>query len=664
MLNNHKLVRTITESAVASKHPAVGGYDGEGENDWMRKAAFGAVMLAGSWLLVGASAIASTEIVGIETARTEATVDRTMIAQAVAAAPREYQTLYVNPEIGNDGAQGIEAAPLRTVTRALEIAESNTVIVLAPGRYSQASGEVFPLQLRSGVTIQGAPGSRDRSAIIEGGGTFESPTRSQQNAAIIAADRAGIAQIAISNPDGYGVWVESASPTILETAFVGSRQTGIYVTGGSPRVQNNYFSGNQVAGLIIFGVSSASVASNTFDGTGDAIRVAQGATPEIVGNRIVNNNAGLVLVGDVGPVVRNNQIVGNRQNEVRVSAGDREFIAAAPADLVPERVVPIAKKVPLSADAVPGESLGSLPMLASALPVTAPSQTIAAVEPISRPLVTSAPRMPLPPLELIPAEEPVAGSTVEPTDAIAAQSTETISEPLLGDPSLSDPLRSGVSERVEIPAPPAGESESALVAQLPPLEDAAADDDRESIPAGSPGAALAALRSGVSSGVSSGVALAPRAVSGENPDSPVLRRRRERRNREEVNPDTIENRNNPTRQPLPPANSDRLSVPSSRIPLGSGSSSTIFSPPTGGVGGPPAPPSRAQALGLFYRGFVETSDPFEQDEVREVIGDAFRTRFEGRTVMQVGAFPTEEEAEERQRILEDNGFNARIEFIR
>ena len=32
--------------------------------------------------------------------------------------------------------------------------------------------------------------------------------------------------------------------------------------------------------------------------------------------------------------------------------------------------------------------------------------------------------------------------------------------------------------------------------------------------------------------------------------------------------------------------------------------------------------------------------------------------------MQVGAFPTEEEAEERQRILEDNGFNARIEYIR
>ncbi|MEO1445800.1 MAG: DUF1565 domain-containing protein, partial [Cyanobacteria bacterium J06635_11] len=120
-----------------------------------------------------------------------------------------YQTLYVNPSVGSDSADGMEAQPLRTVTRALEVAPPNTVIVLAPGRYNQNSGEVFPLQLKPGVTIQGTPGSNDRTAIIEGGGSFNSPTRSRQNAAIIAADRAGIAQVAISNPDGYGVWIES-----------------------------------------------------------------------------------------------------------------------------------------------------------------------------------------------------------------------------------------------------------------------------------------------------------------------------------------------------------------------------------------------------------------------------------------------------------------------
>ena len=217
---------------------------------------------------------------------------------------------------GDDSAGGVEAQPLQTVTRALELAAPNTVIVLAPGRYSQASGEVFPLQLKSGVTIQGMSGARDRTAIIEGGGNFESPSQSQQNAAIIAADRAGIAQIAVSNPFGYGVWVESASPTIIETAFVGNRQTGIYVAGGSPRVRNSYFSDNQVAGLIVFGVSSASIQGNTFERTGDAIRVVNGATPEIVSNRMTDNNAGLVVIGNARPVLRDNQIVGNRQNEI------------------------------------------------------------------------------------------------------------------------------------------------------------------------------------------------------------------------------------------------------------------------------------------------------------------------------------------------------------
>ncbi|MEL6856026.1 MAG: hypothetical protein AAFO83_13090, partial [Cyanobacteria bacterium J06607_13] len=180
------------------------------------------------------------------------------------------------------------------------------------------------------------------------------------------------------------------------------------------------------------------------------------------------------------------------------------------------------------------------------------------------------------------------------------------------------------------------------------------DQADNQIPAGAPGAALQALQSGI--------ALGPRAVTEENPDSPgsLLRNRRmrnRRRRREENNPE-------PAAIPERPVNNNRLAVPNTSIPLGSGASSTVFSPPTGGAGAPPAPPSRAQALGLYYRVFVEASDPFVQDRVREVVPDAFRTRFEGRMMMQVGAFPTEEEAEERRDLLEDNNFDVRVEYIR
>lgn len=496
-----------------------------------------------------------------------------------------YQTLYVNPSVGSDSADGMEAQPLRTVTRALEVAPPNTVIVLAPGRYNQNSGEVFPLQLKPGVTIQGTPGSNDRTAIIEGGGSFNSPTRSRQNAAIIAADRAGIAQVAISNPDGYGVWIESASPTILESAFVGNRQTGIYVAGGSPRVQGSYFSGNQVAGLIVFGSSSANIQSNIFDGTGDAIRVLEGATPEIVGNRITNNEAGVVLVGDARPVIRDNQVAGNRNNDVvEVAARNRRAVTPA------EETAAIAQ-----------------------------SETAKAPDPVPQ-TPASAPA-PARPIEVVPAPAQPSTSQVALRPA-AAPATSVSSEDFESNASSSN--ASSIEREV-----------------------AAIDDDGQ-IPAGAPGSALQALQSGI--------ALGPRAVTGENPDTPRLIRNRRPERRQPERTSDPEHRS--------PVNNNRLAVPNSSIPLGSGGSSTVFSPPNGGAGAPPAPPSRAQALGLYYRVFVEASDPFMQDSVREVIPDAFRTRFEGRTVMQVGAFPTEDEAEARRRILEDNNFNVRVEYIR
>ncbi len=496
----------------------------------------------------------------------------------------DYQTIYVSSEIGRDSASGSERQPLRTVTRALEIAPPNTVIVLAPGRYTRESGEVFPLQLKPGVTVQGMPGSRDRAAIIEGGGNFESPTRARQNAAVLAADGAGIAQIAISNPDGYGVWVEAVSPIILETALVGNRQTGIYVASGSPRIQGSYFSGNQVAGLIVFGRSNASIQSNIFDATGDAIRVMEGATPEIIGNRITNNDAALVVVGDARPTLRDNQITGNRRNDVLAVAAQREE-GSSPAE-----------SVELAAD--------NVKLLAS----------VAVPEPATRAL-SSAPTS-----NAATSNLPVIPSSGQPIPVPVSSQ------------SASQPPTQTISQPLPVSSPPA--------------------DSEALIPAGAPGSALSALRSRL--------ALAPRAVSGENP-SPAISSPAAERSQPENRPEPADS---PPVSTSPRVNNNRLAVPNSSIPVGDGSSSIIFSPPIGGAGAPPAPPSRAQALGLYYRVFVETSDPYVQDDVRSIVPDAFRTNFEGRTMMQVGAFPTEDEAEARKRLLEDNNFDVRVEYIR
>lgn len=425
---------------------------------------------------------------------------QTAQVQRVTANPAtvSYRTLHVNAETGSDQASGIESQPLKTITRALATALPNTVIVLAPGRYTEASGEVFPLQLKPGVTIQGAPNSGDRTAVIEGGGEFTSPMRSHQNTAIIAADRAGIAQVAISNPGGYGVWVESVNPTILESVFINNQQTGLYIASGSPRVEGSYFSGNRVAGVIVLGRSTALIHQNVFDDTGDAIRVLDGATPDIVANKITNNEAGLVIIGNAQPTMRDNQISDNRRdNVVEVAASVRQPIP---------------------------------------LPAT---------------------------------RAPVVEQTTDPRD----------SEP-----------RDSENDALSLPV-------------IAPTDSSAIARPRASV---------------------------------RNPEPTISAS----------------------------ANNNRLAVPSSSIPTGSGSSTVIFSPPSGGSSAPPAPPSRAQSLGLYYRVFVETSDPFVQDDIRSVVPDAFRTRFEGRSMMQVGAFPTEEEAEARRRLLEENNYDALVEYIR
>ena len=61
------------------------------------------------------------------------------------SSPATQHLVYVNPITGNDTqAEGGEASPFRTITRALQSAQPQTIILLAAGTYSAATGEVFP----------------------------------------------------------------------------------------------------------------------------------------------------------------------------------------------------------------------------------------------------------------------------------------------------------------------------------------------------------------------------------------------------------------------------------------------------------------------------------------------------------------------------------------
>ncbi|MGC9505411.1 DUF1565 domain-containing protein [Baaleninema sp.] len=148
--------------------------------------------------------------------------------------------LYVDPVRGSDRTEsGSAEAPFGTITRALAVAQPNTVIILSRGTYSTRSGEIFPIRLKSGVTLYGNPEEQGRHVVILGGGTVATSSGTQR-VAIVGADGAGLNGVTVSNPEGHGIWVESGRPWVVNSRFLGNGGRDIAVTaGGNPVLQNN-----------------------------------------------------------------------------------------------------------------------------------------------------------------------------------------------------------------------------------------------------------------------------------------------------------------------------------------------------------------------------------------------------------------------------------------
>ncbi|MEM8604493.1 MAG: DUF1565 domain-containing protein, partial [Cyanobacteria bacterium P01_H01_bin.121] len=226
--------------------------------------------------------------------------------------------IYVDPQRGNDRrSMGSQQAPLRTITRALAIATPGTIIKLANGTYSEATGEVFPLQLQPGVILQGNPQNQGQGVSIRGGGYFISRTDARQNVAILAAEGAQLEGVTLTNPNtrGYGLWVENTSLTVINNTFTNNLHDGISITGAShPIVQNNFFRNNGANGMTVYGTSRAEIQENRFENTGFGLNINQDAQPRLRGNQILNNRDGVIVQGNARPILRGNLIQGNQRS--------------------------------------------------------------------------------------------------------------------------------------------------------------------------------------------------------------------------------------------------------------------------------------------------------------------------------------------------------------
>ncbi|PPT06536.1 Serine/threonine protein kinase [Geitlerinema sp. FC II] len=191
---------------------------------------------------------------------------------AIATEPSQTRLLYVDPVRGSDRTEsGSAETPFGTITRALAVAQPNTVIILSRGTYSTQTGEIFPIRLKSGVTLYGNPEERGRQVVIFGGGTVSTASGTQR-VAIVGVDGAGLNGVTVSNPEGHGVWVESGSPWVVNSRFSGNGGRDIAVTAnGRPVLQNNVMQND----------------SNAMENRADRATVAQRSTENSDGVAVV-----------------------------------------------------------------------------------------------------------------------------------------------------------------------------------------------------------------------------------------------------------------------------------------------------------------------------------------------------------------------------------------
>jgi parallel beta-helix repeat protein len=230
-------------------------------------------------------------------------------------------TLYVDAAKGNSGGPGNAQAPFKTITAALQAAVPGTVIQVQPGTYDEVNGEIFPLVVRSGVTLQGDVNSRGKNTLIQGGGKFLSPTVAGQIVGIVAQKGTTIQGFTISNPQkrGYGIWAEGTDPTINRNTLTGSGNDGIMLTGtAAGKITDNFFYKNPSDGITMLRMASPLIQSNVFEDTGFALNIDEKSSPVIKDNVIVNNADGIVILGKSTPTLRGNRIERNRRSGIAI----------------------------------------------------------------------------------------------------------------------------------------------------------------------------------------------------------------------------------------------------------------------------------------------------------------------------------------------------------
>ncbi|MEA5504267.1 DUF1565 domain-containing protein [Halotia wernerae UHCC 0503] len=544
----------------------------------------------------------------------------------------QVSVLFVNPSVGDDmGGNGSERAPLKTITQALRVATPNTVIMLSPGTYSVETGEVFPLILKPGVSIQGDAPNKGRGITIQGGGEYLSRSFGGQNVTIIGANQGGVTGVTVtnSNPRGYGLWIESSNPVIAENTFTGNTQDGISVTGKSlPTISKNYFHQNGANGITIGGNSQPQVRENLFENTGFGVNITQNAAPVVVGNQIQDNRSGILVQANARPILRNNLIQNNKEDGLVA-------IAQAMPDL--------GNATEVGGNEFRNNARYDINAIAAKQVIVAPGNTLSSNR-IAGQVDTKA-------------QTAIAANNSQPSTL----SNIAISQiPVNREITFSAPSISNTATLLSTSIARDRSSSGQLNSKLLPLQPA-------KLPLNVPTSRVGGFP--IPSSLAAREALVNTQVASRNKLTrlPALQSDTRQMNYVHVDTNTIEfvapqqsSHSIEQRQlsPIPETpslgNSAILPVPNVQVPQTyTTADGENFLPPT----------RTKQMQGVRYRVVVEVASDTERDLVRLFAPEAFPTIWQGRRVMQAGVFSNRYNADEMLRKLSSNGLRSIVELL-
>jgi len=234
--------------------------------------------------------------------------------------PSGATVLYVNPSFGKDTPDaGKQGAPFRTITYALRQATPDTIVQLAAGSYTQQTGEVFPLSIPAGVTLQGDETSRGQTIAIIGGGEYVSATFARQSVTIRPENNSQVRGVSVTNPyvRGTGIWIESTNPKIQNCTFANNNREGIFITGtGNPVIEGSVFTKNGGNGISVAKQAKGEIRSNLFQNTGFGLAIGGNSTPLVTNNQILQNVDGIYINDSAHPILRNNVIENNNRDGI------------------------------------------------------------------------------------------------------------------------------------------------------------------------------------------------------------------------------------------------------------------------------------------------------------------------------------------------------------